>query len=96
MNKNEALDDFKKQTDIKSPEFEHAKAQVLVRCTAAIEHPLEDLRDKISEYIESTKTLSIRLLFLNIILTIATVLATIIAGIPLICKMFRKFFYLFC
>ena len=91
MNKNQAFENLKKQTDPKSIEFEHTKALLLVRCVAAIEHPLENLRDIISEHIESTKSLSARICCLNTILTIATTIGTIIGGITLLCKLFGKF-----
>lgn len=91
MNKNKALELFEKCKDITSPDFEHAKALVLTRCTAAIEHPLEDLRDKISEHIDSTRSLSSRIFWLNVVLAIATGLGAIFGGITLLCKLCGKF-----
>ena len=87
-NKEQILDELKGTAEPGSVVHEQQKMGIIVRCVQDIEKAISSLELSINKNAESSKDLSKRLYWLNIILTGATVLLALASIISLI-KIFR-------
>ena len=75
--KNQLVEELLQKT-YPAREFEHQKMAIFVRCTEDLEKSLKSLEDSMNSNANSSNNLANKVMLLNIILTAATVIGTIL------------------
>ncbi len=65
--------------DVGTKKHEQYKAEIIVKCTEDLEKSIESLKEAIETFSTKSSELGSRVFYLNIILTAATVLYTIVS-----------------
>jgi len=81
--KNEILEEMKGTAHAHSVVQEQQKMGIIVRCTEDMEASIKSLEASMNNNAKSSDNLARKVYWLNIILTVATVIGTVIAGLAL-------------